>query len=77
MTNSCKGVCEKYRATLPPNKIRYKNGQKYCSICSYFFVQKEIRCKCCGTKLRTRPRTRRNKTLLNEPRIGMVEIVVD
>ena len=63
MTNSCKGVCDKYRATLPPNKIRYRSGQKYCSVCSCFFIIEDIRCPCCRTKLRTRPRTRRCKKI--------------
>ncbi len=61
MTNSCKGICQNFKATLPPNKIRYHNGQKYCSVCGFFFTQEGIRCVCCKTKLRTRPRTRRCK----------------
>ena len=59
MTNSCKGVCRRSRVVTPITRPRYECGQKFCSICEVFFETESLRCPCCKTKLRTRPRSRR------------------
>ncbi|MDE1729003.1 MAG: hypothetical protein KGH81_07500 [Thaumarchaeota archaeon] len=58
---ACKGLCNRFAAKKPSNKLRYASGQKRCTICSVYFHSKEFeiyRCPCCHTKLR---KHRRNK----------------
>lgn len=69
MSNSCKGICIRYKSKIPANKVRYDNGQKFCSICKIYFDQDDLRCKCCKTKLRTKARSSRCKRELPRVRI--------
>ena len=48
----CKGVCVRYKAPLN----NYMNGQKRCQVCQLFVIWNQLRCPCCGYRLRTRPR---------------------
>jgi len=62
---SCKNICSRYRATRPNSTknfgsySRYGNGQKRCQVCEIFIKWEGLRCPCCQTSLRTRPRPRR------------------
>jgi recombinational DNA repair protein RecR len=53
----CKGVCEHLGTTnfKTYHIQKYKNGFKYCSICTTWFENYK-RCPCCNNKLRTKPR---------------------
>ena len=51
----CKGVCKEFVSALPVSE-KYLNGFKRCSVCNGFFQIHELRCPCCGVKLRTQPR---------------------
>ena len=70
MSNVCKDSCKQYRAKVPANRVRYANGQKFCSVCKVYVIQDDIRCLCCGTKLRTRPRTTQGKKTFSKMRGG-------
>ncbi len=54
----CKGLCESIREPRPPStyyKSRYGDGgQRFCSVCSHYFVTNKRRCPCCHTPLRGR-----------------------
>jgi hypothetical protein len=38
------------------------NNEKFCSICEKFLDDMNIRCFCCGAKLRTRARNNKSRT---------------
>ena len=59
MAQMCRGLCERLRPTSPTNNLRYKVGQKWCSLCALFFFTEENSCPCCKTRLRTSPRSKR------------------
>ncbi len=59
MTQTCKGVCERLKPKSLTNNLRYKFGQKWCSLCALFFFSKEIMCPCCKTRLRSKPRSKK------------------
>lgn len=63
MSNICKGICSRKKANGSSNKLRYALGQKFCSICRVYFDTDKLRCECCGTKLRTKPRTPKSKKI--------------
>jgi len=51
MAQMCRGLCERLRPTSPTNNLRYKVGQKWCSLCALFFFTEENSCSCCKTRL--------------------------
>ena len=53
---TCKGICERYRATCHGIELRYANGQKRCVDCAIYLRWEGLLCPCCKNKLRTRPR---------------------
>ncbi|MEK0336135.1 MAG: hypothetical protein QQN41_01725 [Nitrosopumilus sp.] len=61
MGQTCHGLCERLKSHSIKNNLRYQMGHKRCSLCALFFVTDEIRCPCCQTKLRVKPRTRKRK----------------
>lgn len=61
MGQSCKGICERYKANTVLNGLRYKLGQKRCSYCEIFIEWKGFRCPCCGTILRLGTRSAAGK----------------
>ena len=50
MSSSCKGVCNALNESQL--KLGYKNGQKYCKKCVYYFITTSVRCICCKNVLR-------------------------
>ena len=61
MGQTCHGLCEHLKSHSIKNNLRYQMGHKRCSLCALFFITDEIRCPCCQTKLRVKPRTRKRK----------------
>ena len=60
MGQVCYGLCERQIKSTPiRNNMRYKMGQKRCSLCASFFITNENRCPCCKTRLRVKPRTKK------------------
>ena len=53
----CKGICERSDFPYPTkNKADYKNGFVRCQACRKNVQCSEIKCPCCGTDFRRRPR---------------------
>lgn len=73
----CKGICLQYKATKPaPPLGRYDTGQAQCQTCQIYITKNgctdkdgntatgdalPIACKCCGLRVRTRPRNKQAK----------------
>lgn len=58
----CKETCINYKAPLLNALIsKYLSGQKRCQFCDIFIVWEGLWCPCCGTKLRTKPRSSKQK----------------
>lgn len=55
---ACKGICYEFEAKKINLKGSgmYQTGHKRCSECEKFILWDEIRCPCCGTRLRLKPR---------------------
>ena len=47
----CHNICERFKT-----KPKSLGQKKWCSICSIFVRTNELRCKCCGVKLRIKAR---------------------
>lgn len=60
---TCKGICDRYRATKPVGMGRYAAGQKRCQICDIFIQWMGLWCPCCGYRLRVKPRNARYKMI--------------
>lgn len=54
----CKNICEKYRAAKSGNTSYYAEGSKRCQVCEIFIKWAGVRCPCCKSVLRTKPRNR-------------------
>ena len=76
MAQVCTGICERYKkksitekikqiAVSLPSNFRYNAGQKYCTLCSLFFFTNKITCPCCKTRLRNKPRSKRNRRYID------------
>jgi len=59
MAQICKGICHRLKADSFTNNLRYKIGQKWCSLCALFFATEEHSCPCCKTRLRSKPRSKK------------------
>ena len=59
MAQTCNGLCERLKPKGISNNLRYLSGQKWCSLCALFFNTEEYVCKCCKTRLRSKPRSKR------------------
>lgn len=53
---TCKGLCTRYRNTVPFYEGRYRKGQRRCQHCAEFIVWDGLYCPCCGYRLRLKPR---------------------
>jgi len=51
MVQVCIGICEQIKAKVLQSNLNYKVGHKRCTLCSYFFDTKDLRCPCCKTRL--------------------------
>ncbi|PJC49813.1 MAG: hypothetical protein CO032_08035 [Nitrosopumilales archaeon CG_4_9_14_0_2_um_filter_34_16] len=60
MTFCCKGLCDTLEIDIVPTGLRYKFGHKRCSTCSIFVKTTNLGCPCCGTRLRTKSRSRKH-----------------
>lgn len=64
---TCKGICKMIKATKPPvGTSRYELGQKLCRLCDVFMSGSDTRCPCCGCRLRTGPRSTKNRKQLEK-----------
>ena len=61
MAQTCNGLCERLKTAPTKNSLRYKMGQKRCSLCAHFFHIEGNRCPCCKTILRSKPRNQNRK----------------
>lgn len=58
----CKGICEQYKVKRPhSDTTRYESGQKRYNMCDVFTKWDGIRCPCCGSMLRTKPKNARHR----------------
>ena len=63
----CRGTCSKYAVKHSPSAGgRYESGHKRCSSCEIFIKFDGIRCPCCGTALREKPRSSKAKEKIIE-----------
>ena len=60
MTQVCSGLCIRFKSAPLKNSLRYKVGQKRCSLCALFFITQKNTCSCCKTRLRSRPRSKKD-----------------
>lgn len=61
----CKQMCADSKASKPTDgRGRYEAGQRRCNTCGVFFDTANMHCQCCGTKLRTKPRSKAGKERL-------------
>ncbi|RNJ77852.1 MAG: hypothetical protein EB829_02825 [Nitrosopumilus sp. H8] len=61
MAQVCRGLCERIKPAALTSNLRYKIGQKWCSLCALFFFTEEVMCPCCKTRLRSKPRSKRHE----------------
>ena len=61
MAQTCNGLCVRFKKKSFTGNIRYKIGQKWCSLCALFFHTEERMCPCCKTRLRSKSRSRNNE----------------
>ncbi len=61
MGRTCRGICIYSKGDSISNGKRYASGQKRCTYCSLFLKTYDIRCPCCKTILRTKPRSKNQK----------------
>lgn len=61
MVQMCRGLCGRFKSATISNNLRYKIGQKWCSLCTLFFKTDENICPCCKTRLRSKPRSKRDE----------------
>ena len=57
MAATCRGICRDYESKGIRMKFKYRAGQKRCTYCGLFIVFEGVRCPCCKTILRTKPRS--------------------
>ena len=56
----CKGLCSKIRATQP-KQLRVYDTFGRCSVCEVWVELPAIKCPCCSTILRTKPKRSSNR----------------
>ena len=66
MTNSCKNICHRLRASFTHGRLRYVDGHKYCAMCEVYFKTDELRCVCCKARLRVKPRNHKSKIMYRQ-----------
>ena len=63
---TCKRICQLYKASGMQHNVRYKAGQKRCTHCQVYMITDMVKCPCCKTTLRTKPRSKRIWNQLEE-----------
>lgn len=63
---TCRRICKKYHAGVIPRIGRYASGQKRCNECEIFMYVDGEQCPCCGTSLRSKPRSKKLKAQMGE-----------
>ena len=63
MAQTCKGLCIRFKRMSFPSNLRYKMGQRWCSLCALFFFTSEIMCPCCKTRLRSKARSKKKNLI--------------
>lgn len=58
---TCKGICDRHKASKPSGISRYVAGQKRCNICDIYLEYDGFFCPCCNLKLRTSSRNAKHK----------------
>jgi len=62
---ACKGICDQFKAPKPRGSLgRYETGQKRCQPCGVFIMCQKLRCPCCGSRLRSTPRSTKLRRML-------------
>ena len=61
MGQTCTGICERLKSESISNNLRYGSGHKWCSLCELFIETKDYVCKCCKTRLRSKPRSKKQE----------------
>ncbi len=59
MAQVCRGLCFRFKLESVSSNLKYKMGQKWCSLCALFFFTNEIMCPCCMTRLRSKARSKK------------------
>ncbi len=59
MAQVCNGSCERQKSISFTNNLRYKIGQKWCSLCALFLLAEDNTCPCCKTRLGTKARSKK------------------
>ena len=63
MAQICIGLCERLKSPPMKNRLRYRSGQKRCSLCANYFHTENPRCPCCKTRLRSKVRSRHKQKI--------------
>lgn len=62
--NTCKDKCPAHKANSSSRYGMYKQGFKHCNTCQLFIEWAGLYCPCCGTRLRSKPRSSKVKKTL-------------
>ena len=68
MAMGCKGICRDQ-----PKRGVYFDGYKRCGQCRIFWKTDDIRCKCCGLLLKSKPRGIIRRTIHNN-KLGITRL---
>ena len=72
---TCKGICQRHKASRPKTGKRYLMGQKRCQGCEIFIDWQGTWCPCCGYRLRVNPRHSKFKLILRTIKINEIKVV--
>ena len=59
MSSSCKGYCTDYMVKVPLKEGYYENGRVFCRQCETYMQILTLRCPCCKSSVRHKPRTKK------------------
>ena len=63
MGRTCIGICVRYKSMRMANNLQYKVGHKRCTHCGLFMSVEKVRCPCCKSVLRIKPRSRKDRSV--------------
>ena len=61
MSSSCKGHCTDYAVKIPFKEKYYSNNRVFCRPCEKYMKIPTVRCPCCKSSVRNRPRCKKFK----------------